>query len=229
MHYSRLLEELSYAHRNEYFELSEPGDFEFVTAKQLYQQNTTTFAPPSIVFRRDLPNWGMVWDRVSSLMLEPGGREVLYMVVNNIYPTQERLYRINREKPADRRQVWTDVCQGCNQGEVQDCVHLFMECDRVREGWHWVRRRIMILLDDVQGLSNYEILHLSFPRELDENEIMWLLGVWVAMVQEEVVVKKRVLGDQFVRGHFRYKYLQTLSINMPQLNHINDVTTMDPG
>ena len=228
-HYSKLLEELSYAHRNQYFELFEAEEIRAVTAKQLYQRNTTTFTPPAIIFKRDLPDWSLVWERVGSLMLEPRAREVMYMVINNLYPTQERLFRINRDKPVDKRRVWSDRCQRCNQGVIQDCTHLFMECEKVREGWYWVRGRLGLLLQNFQGLSNYEILHLCFPKELMEKEVMWLMGVWVDLVQEEVVLKGRKLGDQLVRGHFRYKFLTTLTMKIPQLGHINDVTTMDPG
>ena len=227
-HYARLLQEFKYGEKNKYFDLFETGNIEFCSAKLLYQLNTTTFIPPAIVFKRDLPDWGMVWDRVGSLMLEPRAREVMYMITNNLFPTQERLFRINLEKKYENRRVFSNLCQKCDQGVVEDCVHLFMECERVKEGWLWVRRRVMTLLN-MQGLSNYELLHLCFPRELVENEVMWLIGVWVQMVYEEVFVKKRTFDDQFVRGNFRYKYLQTLTMKMPQLNHINDVIVLDPG
>ena len=163
-------------------------------------------------------------------MLEPRGREIVYMVVNNIYPTQERLYRINMDKKPEKRRVWSDVCQNCNQRVVEDAQHLFMDCDRVKEGWQWVRRRVMILMDNMQGLSNWELLHLVFPREgRVENEVVWLLGQWLQLVYEEGIVRGRKMMDQFVRGHYRYKYYESLSMKMPQLNHINDVTVWDPG
>ena len=101
------------------------------------------------------------------------------MIINKLYPMQERLSRINREKPADKRRVWTDRCQICNQGVVQDFTHLFIEWDKVREGWYWVRGRINLLLQNFQGLSNYELLHLCFPKELVEKEVMWMMDVWL--------------------------------------------------
>ena len=88
---------------------------------------------------------------------------------------------------------------------------------------------MLTLLVNMQGLSNYELVHLTFPRELVENEVVWLLGQWLQLVYEEVEVRKRVLKDQFVRGHYRYKYFESLTMKMPQLNHINDVTVLDPG
>ena len=229
MHFTRLLQEYKYGEKNEYFDIFETGNIKFLRAKLLYQFNTTTFTPPAIIFKRDVPDWGLVWDRIGSLMLEPRGREVMYMVINNLYPTQQRLYRINLGKKTEKRRVWSNLCQHCNQGVVEDCLHLFMECDRVKEGWLWVRVRVMNLLNNMQGLSNYELLHLCFTKELVENEVMWLMGQWVQLVYEEVVVKNRTLGDQFTRGQFRYKYLESLTMRMPQLNHISDVTVIEPG
>ena len=229
-HYKKLLEEFRYGEKHKYFDLFEPGNVRKVTSKDLYQLNTTTFTPPAIVYKRNVPDWQLVWDRVDSLMLEPKAREVLYMVVNNIFQTKERLYRINKNMKEENRKVWTDKCQDCDQGVVQDCVHLFMECSKVQEGWLWVRRRIMNLLQDCQGLSNFELLHLVFPRDgRVENEIVWLIGNWVQVVYEEGVVRNRKLKDQFTRGHFQFKYYETMSMKIPTLNYIQDVTVMDPG
>ena len=229
-HFTKLLQEFKYGEKHKYFDQFEPGNIENVTAKQLYQYNTTTFTPPAIIYKRDVPDWGQVWGRVGSLMLEPRARELLYMVVNNLYPNQDRLFRINSAKKADVRKVWSNHCKNCDLGVVEDCVHLFMECKKVQEGWLWVRRRVMNLLQDYQGLSNFELLHLTFPEEGHvENEVIWLVGNWVQLVYEEGVVRGSTLKDQFVRGHYRYKFMESLNMKMPQLNYIQDVTVLDPG
>ena len=229
-HFKRLLVEFKYGEKNKYFDQFEPGNIRKVTAKKLYELNTTTFTPPSITYKRDIPDWYLVWSRVGSIMVEPRGREVLYLVVNNIFPTQERLFRINEEKKAENRRVWTKMCKNCDQNVVQDCVHLFTECGKVQEGWLWVRTRILSLLQDYQGLSNFEILHLTFPRDgRVENEVMWLIGNWVQLVYEEGVIRDRNMKDQFVRGHYQYKFYESFSKKMPSLNHIPDVSQIDPG
>ena len=113
---------------------------------------------------------------------------------------------------------------------MQDCVHLFAECGNVQEGWYWLRTRILSLLPDNQGLSNFEINHLMFPKDNRvEDELMFLVGNWVQCVYEEVVVKDRKLMDQFVRGHFQYKVYESRKRRMPSLNHIPDVTVIDHG
>ena len=228
-HYKKLLLEFEYGQKNEYYDKQAENSIKKITAKTLYQLNTTTFTPPAIVFKREL-DWSLAWGRVGSIMVEPKGREMLYMIVNNLFPTQERLWRMNRERRQENRRVFTDICQRCNQGVVGDCVHLFCECTKVREGWLWLRRKIMLLLPDCQRMSNFEILHLQFPQDARvEKECMFLLGNWVQMVQEEVVVKDRDLEDQFVRGTMQYKYLESRKKKMPSINHIPDVTIFDPG
>ena len=210
-HYKKLLDEFEYGQKNGYYDKFTVGSLKNTSAKLLYKLNTTTFTPPAIVFKRDMPDWALVWSRVGTLMVEPRGREMLYMIVNNIYPTQERLWRINQEKKPENRRVHSDICQKCHQGVVQDCVHLFAECCTVQEGWYWLRTRILGLLPDYQGLSNFEIIHLMFPKDNRvEDEVMFLVGNWVQFVYEEVVVRDRKLVDQFVRGHFQYKVYENM-------------------
>ena len=229
-HYKKLLYEFEYGQKNGYYDKFTAGSLKKMTAKLLYELNTTTFTPPAIVYKRDMSDWALVWSRVGSLMVEPKGREMLYMIINNIYPTQERLWKINKEKKPEDRRVHTDVCQKCNQGVVQDCVHFFAECSNVQEGWYWLRARILGLLPDHQALSNFEILHLMFPKDNRvEDEVMFLIGNWTQLVYEEVVLRDRKLMDQFVRGHFQYKFYESMKKKMPGLNHIPDVTLIDPG
>ena len=152
-YYEKIWLELSYSEKNKYFDCV---NFRRMTAKLLYKLNSTTFPPPAITYKRTIPDWGLVWKRVGSVMVEPRGREVMYQVVNNVFPTQERLHRINQDMKEEKRRVRTSQCVKCKQGVVGDCVHMFMECDMVREGWGWLRARIMLLLPDYQSLSNWE-------------------------------------------------------------------------
>ena len=84
----------------------------------------------------------------------------------------------------------------------------------------------MLLPEDMADLSNFELLHLLFPREMFENEVVWLLGSYMAWVYEEVVVKGRVVTDGHARGYMRYCYYQSLKTKMPEIGHINDVTNL---
>ena len=227
-YYEAVLQEVKYGERNQYFHWT---DFKKVTAKKLYQLNTTTFPPPAITYKRDIPDWELVWKRVGSVMLEPRGREVIYQIVNNLFPTQERLFLINKDRPLERRRVTTSRCKRCNQGVLEDCQHLFTECSMIREGWGWLRLRLLQLMPDVTTMSNWEFLHLVFPCDgRVEKEMMWLLGQWVQLVVMESIIRGRKLEQRFVMGHLRYKYLESRKMKIPQLNYISDVTVIfDPG
>ena len=45
-----------------------------VTAKELYVGYTSTFPPPKVVYKYDV-DWGLVWTRSNSPVVEAGGRE----------------------------------------------------------------------------------------------------------------------------------------------------------
>ena len=101
----------------------------------------------------------------------------------------------------------------------------------VREGWGWLRLRLMLLMPDCGRMSNWEFLHLVFPKDSRvENEVVWLLGQWVQLVNLESIIRGRRLEQRFTMGHMRYKYLESRNMKMPQLNYISDVTVVfDPG
>ena len=103
---------------------------------------------------------------------------------------------------------------------------MFTECVLVREAWCWVRRRVLGLLpDDMVDLSNTELVMFMFPKERFEDEIVWLMGVYMGWVFDEAVVKGRMLNDAHARGYMRYMYYQSLGTKMPQLGFISEVTT----
>ena len=52
----------------------------------------------------------------------------------------------------------------------------------------------------MQGLRKFELLHMTFLREVVENQIMRLMGTWVQLAYEEGVVRGRPSTGHF-RGH----------------------------
>ena len=81
-----------YGQKKEYYDKQAENTMKKITAKALYQLNTKTFTLPAIVFKR-LLDLSLAWDRVGYVMVEPKGREMLYMIVNNLFPTQERSWK----------------------------------------------------------------------------------------------------------------------------------------
>ena len=119
-----------------------------MTAKELYQSNTTSFPPPKIVFKYDV-DWSLVWKRLEYLFLDPLGREALFSIIHNIVPNRERLF-------TKMHLVNTPNCLVC--GVRESNTHIFTECLMVREAWGWVRLRMLELLPEENARSsNFEL------------------------------------------------------------------------
>ena len=67
------------------------GELGRVTAKELYQSYTRTLPPPKEVFKYNV-DWQLVWERLDYAAFDPLAREFIFMIINNIVPTRERLY-----------------------------------------------------------------------------------------------------------------------------------------
>ena len=199
------------------------------TAKEIYSAYTDSLPPPKVEYKPEYANvssmmWGRVWSRVASPMLDPMSRQTVWRLINDVLPTRQRYWRM-RILERDNRQVIHPECNRCNLREVDTVGHMFTACVLVREAWCWVRRRLLEMLpDDMADLSNVELINMMFPRENRENEMVWLVGMYLSWAFEEAVLKGRVLNDQHVKAYMQYMAFQTRGMNMPQLGHISGIT-----
>ena len=188
-----------------------PQNLKLVTAKTLYKGFTSSFPPPKIIYKYDV-EWSQVWVRLQSPMLEPKAREILFMVINNIVANRDRLFH-------KFRKAATPNCVAC--GVLQDNVHLFCECKFVREAWFWVRHRLLDLLPASHGqTSNFEFLNLMFDSFLLDKEIIWMIGIFVQLVWDFVVCKKKCLKLETVKSEYFLKFETHKTTKMPTLEHI---------
>ena len=181
------------------------------TAKSLYTSFTSSFPPPKVVYKYDV-EWSKVWVRLQSPMLEPKAREILFMIINNIIPNRDRLF-------SKFHMVADSTCVHCRV--LHDNVHLFCECQLLRESWFWIRQRLLDMFPDANGnTSNFEFLHLMFDSYVLENEAVWILGVWVQLVWDFVICKKKMLKLETVKSEFSLKFATHQNSNLPALAHI---------
>ena len=102
------------------------------------------------------------------------------MVIHNIVANKERMFKFHMSQSPN--------CPTC--GGVQDNSHLFCECFCVREAWFWVRQRLISMLPgDMGKTSNFEFINLMFDIGTLDDEIVWLLGVYVTQVWKKVICK----------------------------------------
>ena len=159
------------------------GNLSSVTAKNLYQGFTSSFPNPKAISKFQV-DWNQVWQRLQSPLLSSLGREVLFLVIHNIVANKERMFKFHMSQSPN--------CPTC--GVVQDNSHLFCECLCVREAWFWIRQRLISMLPGDGGkTSNFEFINLMFDSGTLDNEIVWLLGVYVTQVWKQVICKKRTL------------------------------------
>ena len=150
----------------------DPEKLDQVKVKDLYKGFTDTFPPPKVVYRKDLP-WEMVWERINHSVLEVKQREVMFLMVHNILPTKERLWRLN--------QVDSDQCD--KMDGLEDVVHLFCSCKRSQVAWSWMRRKIINRYPELQRLSDFEILHLlTLDHSDNPMDLIWLVANFVTYV-----------------------------------------------
>ena len=176
------------------FEIINPEKLKFVSAKGLYGEFTNTFPPPKVVYKYDL-KWSLVWKRVNNIVHDTLAKDIMFRIIHNIIPNRQRLFKLNQcTNPFCLEEVIErdNIAVG---GPQEDNLHLFASCKRTREPWLWLRRRILELLPpNSDNLSNWEILHLSFPEYIHENTICWIISsycdiIWNDMAKRRLHVK----------------------------------------
>ena len=68
--------------------------------------------------------------------------------------------------------------------------------------------------------SNFEFLNFMFDSSVLDNEVIWMLGIYVELVWNTVICKKKVLKLESVKSEFSLKYLTHQASSMPNLAHI---------
>ena len=186
------------------------GKLKLVTAKDLYKGFTTTFPPPKVIFKYDV-EWLQVWMRLQCPVLDIMGREILFMIIHNIVANKDRVFKFNMTASPN--------CSIC--GVLQDNVHLFCECVNVREAWFWLRQRLLGLLPQDSGqTSNFEFINLMFPSSMMDSEVVWMLGVYVQLVWNNIMCKKKYLTQSQVKTECAQQYISHHASKRPTLAHI---------
>ena len=110
---------------------------------------------------------------------------------------KERMHKFNMTASPD--------CLSC--GVVQDNVHLFCECISVREALFWIRQKLLSLLPhEGAATSNFEFLHFMFIQSLLDREAVWLLGIYVKLVWDNVICKKKIIYQKNVQDECSLQY-----------------------
>ena len=149
-----------------------------VPAKKIYEDFTSSFPHPKVIYKYENLPWNDIWVRLNHPVLTSKMRDIMFLVIHNILPTRDRLHRLNMSDNA--------MCK--KEDGLEDVEHLFTGCLRTQVAWAWTRRKIMHLLPDwvTQFPSNFELLHLAYEALLNR-EILWLISTYCSYVWIEKI------------------------------------------
>ena len=109
----------------------------------------------------------------------------------------------------------------CVQGETQ--THRYARCDAVMHTWEQVRDLIVSLDPVLLSVSNKRLLHLDYPKVRRENDILWLLGVYLEYVECEVIRHDNRVTSVGLIGYLRYRKLASRDLAIPNLGFIQGI------
>ena len=130
----------------------EPGTLNTFKTRTIYADFNSTPPPPKVEDKYDL-DWETVWQRLNHGVVSSDARDVMFLVIHDIYPTRQRLFRMGLHP--------TGTCEVCRG--VQDVTHLFTGCGHVRDLWLYVKSKL-VRNQVISNLSvnDFELLTLSF-------------------------------------------------------------------
>ena len=185
-----------------------------LTNKMIYS-DIASFPPPKIVRESDL-DYGLVWKRLFSNVVDAGARDILFLLIHNKLPVPERLFRIGLKQDP--------YCRSCVGAEFGDLEHFFCSCEKTRNAWAWVRLKILDLCDQALNVSNWELLNLFLPGTSYEQEIIWLVGNFVCYVWENIFIRNTEVKLEKLFGFLSFKYKMDMKLSGVSLVHIRGLS-----
>ena len=171
------------------------GSIKSITNKAVYADMTSSLPPPKVVMEGDR-DYSEVWARLHNPVVDYRARDVMYLLLHNKLPVQERLFRIRLK--AD------PYCLYCVEAEIGDAVHFFCTCHKTSETWSWVKRQVITQVG--RDVLDWDVLNLFFPKSKHDREMVWMLTHYVLYVWDSLHVKESdVKLDQFI-GYLKFKY-----------------------
>ena len=186
-----------------------------ITNKAVYAEMTSSFPPPKVVMESGR-DYGKVWSRLNSSVVEFRARDVMFMLLHNKLPVQERLFRIRlRADP---------YCVHCSSAEIADVEHFFCCCVKSLEVWSWLKRKVMLLVGQQYQVVDWDVLNLFLPPSDYEQEIVWLVSSYVMHLWDMVYVRgAEVQLEQFF-GFLTFKFREHQAVSKVQLKHLDGIS-----
>jgi len=173
-------------------------NFRSMTNKQLYL-HLGTFPVPKVV--REAPpdaRYKLAWKRLYNSYLSSDEKQVVFLLIHNKLPLPERLFRIGLRRDP--------YCLFCSAAIECDIEHFFCLCVKTKSAWNWLRSSLMILSHGAFRWSNFDLLNLLLPQGLFDQEVSWLIGIYVHYVWLTVYSNKRDVKVEKLFGFLKFKF-----------------------
>ena len=89
--------------------------------------------------------------------------------------------------------------------------------------WEWLRSKLVLLDVSILACQDIDLLSLDFERSIRENAILWMLGIYAEVIDQEVVLRGRRLDVQTITGIFKQRKLESRYQALPDLGIIPGV------
>ena len=198
-----------------------PTDIEDITTKNIYRCLLEDLPVPVIVHKHPDRNWSQTWKRLKSGVLSSEAKSFLYLLVHERVGTKECGHRLMPGRYP------SSGCPNC--GIVETINHRYCQCINVSEAWEWLRAKIVSLDISLDVTDDMEFLTLCFEMGLRENAILWLLGVFVEIVETEVVLRGNKLSVTSAKGIFKQRKQLSRHQAIPELGIILGLDTEGIG
>ena len=160
-------------------------------------------------------NWVKAWQRLSSGVLVPLTREHLFFILHDQVFTRERGYRIQHN------QIDSPYCIFCPNDISLDTVHhRYCECFKVIDSWNSLRDLLENLDPSLMHERDLSLINLCYQEPLSGNSVLWLIGEYVSLIEEEVVLFKRSISATKLMTHLRNRWHECSTLKMPLLEFI---------
>ena len=180
------------------------GSLKSITNRIVYAEMTSSLPPPKVVMESN-QDCRLTWSRLNNSVVDARARDVMYLLIHNKLPVQERLFRIRLKNDP--------YCKACVGAEIADVEHYFSKCDGIVDTWAVVKNEILRIGKFKNNVNDWKILNLMFPKSRLDKELIWLVSSYVWYVWDSVHVRGAdVRAEQFFGFlKFKYKELQTRS------------------
>ena len=116
--------------------------------------------------------------------LNPAEKSFLWKMINNLLPTQSRLFRLKIKN------TLSPLCSRCDRGENDDLIHALITCNLNSETSTWL---MTILQNYISALQPRQVVLLDLGP-LDESlrlPLVWLISSTLSLVWEARRENKR--------------------------------------